>query len=524
MANSPRATQIEVTYSNRDILISTTDLKGRITYTNNVFCKIAGFTKDELDGHGHNIVRHEDMPKAAFANLWETIKQNQSWMGPVKNKCKNGDHYWVNAYVTPIKNSQGKTFEYQSVRTKPDPDVVARAKLCYQKINDDNIPFLFKMKNIDMTLYVQNLLWLITLLLVLTTVFSKSALAIMIPLIFLNILTAMLLSHWRNSYSTLVEQADRIFTNPLMSYIYSGKHDKIGRIFLALSMRKAEISAINGRAKDLSSNVKNIAQDTTNNGNNVANMLTEQNDEIDHVATAMAQMTTAIEDISSLLTSAVKASNEGKEKSGQGVLAVKKTVSAIESLSKQLSSVEKVIHTLANGRHAISTISDEISSIADQTNLLALNAAIEAARAGEQGRGFAVVAEEVRALAFRSQQSTEEIKTTLDSLNKESTQAISAVDEGIKQVNLCVNHAQKTGDNLVDINNEVENISVLNSQIATTVEEQSTVAKQISINTNKIKAIADLGVEHGAEMKQLSKNLSSELTVLHNFIAQFEQN
>ncbi len=524
MAKKSRATQVEVNYSNKDILLSTTDLKGRITYTNDAFCKIAGYTKEELDGHGHNIVRHGDMPKAAFGNLWETIKQDKSWMGPVKNLCKNGDYYWVNAYVTPIKNNQGKTFEYQSVRTKPEAEIVARATQCYQQINTNKVPFLLKCTNLDITLYVQNILFLLSSILILASLYSEFSLLLTLPLCALCLITAVLFFYWRLSYTNLVSKAEKVFSNPLMSYIYSGKHDKIGHIYLALYMRQAEIRAINGRAKDLSGNVTAIAQDTTNTGNNVSNMLTEQNTEIDHVATAMTQMTTAIEDIAALLTDAVQASTQGKEKSAQGVTAINKTTTAIQALSKQLSSVEKVINTLANGRHAISTISDEISSIADQTNLLALNAAIEAARAGEQGRGFAVVAEEVRALAFRTQQSTEEIKKTLDSLNKESTQAINAVDEGIKQVNHCVTHARNTGESLANINTEVDNISTLNSQISATVEEQSVVAKQISNNTNNIKSIADLGVEHGSEMKQLSENLSSELSILHNLIAQFEKN
>lgn len=94
-----------------EILLSTTDLNSNIKYANTSFCTVAGYSLDELVHNPHNKVRHSDMPKAAFKDLWSTIQQGNSWMGPVKNHCKNGDYYWVNAFVTPIKDSVGKVFE-----------------------------------------------------------------------------------------------------------------------------------------------------------------------------------------------------------------------------------------------------------------------------------------------------------------------------------------------------------------------------------------------------------------------------
>lgn len=112
-------------------LLSTTNLKGSITYTNPEFTEISGFNEDELKGKNHNIVRHPDMPPAAFENLWTDIKAGKPWMGIVKNRCKNGDHYWVDAYVMPIQQN-GVTVEYQSVRFKPKPGAVERATQLYK--------------------------------------------------------------------------------------------------------------------------------------------------------------------------------------------------------------------------------------------------------------------------------------------------------------------------------------------------------------------------------------------------------
>ena len=125
----------EQLFSQSEILLSTTDLNSRIKYANEGFCDIAGYSLDELVDNPHNKVRHPDMPKAAFKDLWSTIQKGNSWMGPVKNRCKNGDYYWVNAFVTPIKDEAGTVFEYQSVRTVLDNDVKKRADEVYPKLD-----------------------------------------------------------------------------------------------------------------------------------------------------------------------------------------------------------------------------------------------------------------------------------------------------------------------------------------------------------------------------------------------------
>ena len=112
-------TQRERTFPASERLISTTDLNSNITYCNDAFVEISGFTREELLGQPHNLVRHPDMPPGVFAHMWETIKQGKPWMGVVKNRAKNGDYYWVSAYVTPIYEN-GRVAGYESVRSLPD--------------------------------------------------------------------------------------------------------------------------------------------------------------------------------------------------------------------------------------------------------------------------------------------------------------------------------------------------------------------------------------------------------------------
>jgi len=509
-------------FSSSRILLSTTDLKGKITYANDDFCNISGYSRDELYGHEHNMVRHNEMPETAFTDLWSTIKAGKAWMGPVKNRCKNGDHYWVNAYITPLKDKNGKTSEYQSVTIAIDEKTKQRAEETYQQINVNKAPVVLKFTNLDITQYVQNLLLFIAVFVAASAFTTSTPLFVSLPLLLLTLGTWLIFSRWRNHYKKILSTGNGVFNNPLMGYLYTGTPDKVGQLALALTMRQAELNAVISRVSDLSGNINAIAQDTAESDDKIAQMLDQQHQEVEQVAAAISQMSTSIAEVNGSVSGASKSSLQGKNLSGDGVKAVSETVESVLSLSAQLGNVETVIAKLADGRHDIAAISDEISSIADQTNLLALNAAIEAARAGEQGRGFAVVAEEVRALAQRTQLSTEEISKTLSSLNQESLQAVAAINDGVMLVEKCVDFANNTGANLHSINEEVDKIAAINYQVAASVAEQSVVTEQISNNTNSIKEIASLGVQQGRETKQLSKSLLTELTTLKNLIRQFD--
>ena len=120
-------TQREYDYPADWILLSTTDTQSHITYANQSFCTVAGYTLNEMLGQPHNMVRHPDMPPQAFEDLWKTIRKGEPWKGIVKNRCANGDHYWVDAYVSPIVIN-GQVAEFQSVRTKPSREQINRAE------------------------------------------------------------------------------------------------------------------------------------------------------------------------------------------------------------------------------------------------------------------------------------------------------------------------------------------------------------------------------------------------------------
>jgi aerotaxis receptor len=134
MKNNGPVTQREAPFPSGKYLVSKTDLKGIITYCNDAFIELSGFEKEELIGKSHNCVRHPDMPPAAFADLWKTVKAGRPWRGIVKNRCKNGDHYWVEAFVVPLRKS-GQTVGYMSVRSEPSRETVRNAEALYQQMN-----------------------------------------------------------------------------------------------------------------------------------------------------------------------------------------------------------------------------------------------------------------------------------------------------------------------------------------------------------------------------------------------------
>jgi aerotaxis receptor len=179
MKNNGPVTQKEVPFPSSQYLVSKTDLKGVITYCNDAFVDISGFSRDELLGKSHNIVRHPDMPAAAFDDLWKTVKSGRPWRGVVKNRCKNGDHYWVDAFVVPLLRD-GQPVGYMSVRSTPSRAQVSQAEALYQQINAGKAGLPKSgglLRNLSMRLRIQGVMSLMALLVILIGSFGIYALS-----------------------------------------------------------------------------------------------------------------------------------------------------------------------------------------------------------------------------------------------------------------------------------------------------------------------------------------------------------
>ncbi|WP_394205786.1 methyl-accepting chemotaxis protein [Shewanella waksmanii] len=231
-----------------------------------------------------------------------------------------------------------------------------------------------------------------------------------------------------------------------------------------------------------------------------------QQSETEQTATAMNQMAATVAEVAQSTTAAADSAKDADNHASQGNSIVQQSMTTMVELSAQIQSTAQVITDLAAESQNIGSVLDVIKGIAEQTNLLALNAAIEAARAGEQGRGFAVVADEVRTLAQRTQEATQEIETMIEGLQRGVKEAVNAMDVGITQVDNANQQTNTAGQALQDIVTSVDNITAMNTHIATAAEEQSSVAESIN---RSIITISDIASESSRSAEEISHSVSS---------------
>ncbi|MBL4632051.1 MAG: methyl-accepting chemotaxis protein [Paraglaciecola sp.] len=509
----------EVKFAQDEVLLSTTDLDSKITYANPRFCEVAGYKIEEMVGHPHNMVRHPDMPKMAFADLWKTIRGGGSWMGPVKNRCSDGNYYWVNAFVTPVKDENNKIFENQSIRTCPNRDVVDRADREYKKINSTGKSAALR-KPIDLTAFIVPILFVLFFLNSFT-IYQQGLDAVSSIMILLTLSLISGVIYWRVRYKKVLELAHEVFDNSFMAYMYSGSNEMLGHITLSLEMQKAKLSAVVGRVTDVSGKVRDNAEENNVSGAKVSSLLHKQVNEVAQVSVSMRQFSETIQELAENINKASTSADRTEQQTNLGKSKVQEAIGSIQKLDVQLKTASDQLGELVEGNNSIQAILSEINAIADQTNLLALNAAIEAARAGEHGRGFSVVADEVRSLAGRTQKSTEEITKRLAALQTISSQAVSAMEEGTNLSLLGVSLVKESGQTLDDISEEVSTLADLNRSISAAIEEQSVVAGQVSISVDSIKDLAEESGEHGQVSQRLSAELLEQINLQSVLVKQF---
>jgi aerotaxis receptor len=467
-------TDNEKTFPDHVKLISTTDTRGIITHCNDAFVQISGYSEDELLGTSHNIVRHPDMPPAAFEILWEHIKAGKTWMGLVKNRCKNGDFYWVNAYVTPI-TKDGQIIGYESVRVVPKREDVKRAEGIYSKIN--------KGKSISNPLsgYAFPIMLLVSLIASLLTGISinqTAGLYAWATLAFL--LIALQFISKNKELSSLQNELTFAFCHPVATATYTDDPPQLGVIKTSILSEKSHLTTVLTRIEDAAGNVaKNASTAQSLAEESIADM-NRQQAETDQVAAAMHEMTMTISEVSGHIQG-VADSAEGADKLAAGGLQMSdENIQQIQSLKTTVTEISDSVTYLTQETDAIVRAAKVIDEIAEQTNLLALNAAIEAARAGDQGRGFAVVAGEVRELAQRTQTTTKEIHSIIQELQQRSKDAISTADRGKESAEEGLQKVIESESMFKQTSKAMSNIAQMTIQMAAAVEEQAQVSEEIN--------------------------------------------
>ncbi len=507
-------------------LISTTTPKGVIQYVNEEFSNIAGYRADEMLGQAHNLVRHPDMPPAAFQVMWDHLKCGKSWMGVVKNRCKNGDHYWVNAFATPIMEN-GQVTECQSVRVKATPEQIKQAEALYTKINRGTRIWALSLPvpPLALRLFGYGLVALAPLALFqLSQGFSPSLLGAWLAT--LGLLSAGLWFGTRR-LRALVAQSKQIVSDPLAQLVYTRRVDDISQLELALQIRSAESRAVIARALIASQPIAEAANQGAALGAINLEKVHQEREEMELVATAVNEMSASVQDVAQNIHATAEASRQAQVSAEQGRAVIDQSIDAIQMLTDELQQVAGQIRDLHARSGRIDSVVSVIGEIAAQTNLLALNAAIEAARAGEQGRGFAVVADEVRALARRTQESTSEIRTLIQEIQQGTQQAVELVGRGESLSQGCVEQSNSAQQAFSEIVRQIVAISDRGQQIACAAEQQSTVAEEINGKIHALYELARETAQISSDTKDVSdrvnEGLDSQRRLLQQLLHHFDR-
>ncbi|MCG7800177.1 methyl-accepting chemotaxis protein [Enterobacter asburiae] len=506
MSSPTYVTQNEYPLDDDTTLMSTTDVHSYITHANDTFVQVSGYQLDELTGQPHNMVRHPDMPKAAFADMWYTLQQGEPWSGIVKNRRKNGDHYWVRANAVPMVR-QGLVTGYMSIRTKATAEEIAAVEPLYRALNDGSCMkrihkglvvgkgWLGKLPAMPLRWRVRSVMAALFAVLAATLIATSAGWMPLAAAALVMLLGTLLFEQQIvRPVENVARQTLKVATGERNSVQHLNRSDELGLTLRAVGQLGLMCRWL---INDVSSQVVSVrdGSDRLAQGNEDLNDRTRQTvANVQQTVATMNQMAASVQSNSETAAEVDKLSVAASSAATKG--------------GNAMQTVVKTMDDIADSTQRIGSITSLINDIAFQTNILALNAAVEAARAGEQGKGFAVVAGEVRHLASRSASAANDIRKLIDA-------SASKVQSGSEQVHA----AGRTMDDIVE---QVKNVTQLIAQISHATSEQATGLSELTRAVAELDSItqknADL-VEESAHISAMVKHragrLKDAVTVLH---------
>jgi methyl-accepting chemotaxis protein len=356
---------------------------------------------------------------------------------------------------------------------------------------------------------------------------ADSATKIMSTLAVVGVVLAILLGLFisaaiTNPLKDAVSAAKRIADGDLTVHVQATSLDETGQLMSAMQNMVENMRNLIRRTVDISADIASASNQLRSTSEQIATGADEVASQTNTVATASEEMSATSNDIARNCAMAAETSRQTTDSATAGANVVNETIVGMAIITDRVRQTAKTVEALGTRSVQIGEIVGTIEDIADQTNLLALNAAIEAARAGDQGRGFAVVADEVRALAERTTKATREIGEMITAIQKETREAVSAMDEGVSEVEKGALSSQKSGQALEEILNHISEVSMQVSQIATAAEQQTATTNEVTSNIQQITLVVNQTAQGASETASAAAQLNGNAEELQQLVRQFK--